>query len=232
MRDPDTAPLADSVDVRAAKNVAARATFRIARWERFAPAAIQGATAILFLVGWFAFPAPFAVHLARLMELEFLALHAGGFLGLPLLWSPTRPLPRVLRVLAIGFFGVIYGMGGYGVLGWPGVVELAAMILATYAGVLFARGATRSERAWATAARWFGCLMLFMLTASLLGMPSGVNEWHETRTTLLFGAAYFLVLATLEASGIYPALRRIFSVSHPRNAHTRRDGIRTSQRED
>lgn len=223
MRGPRSPAADDAPDESASIDADTSVAAHIPRWERFAPAAIQGATAILFLFGWWTFPAPFAVHLARLMELEFLALHAGGFLGLPLLWSPSRWFARVLRVLAIGFFAAIYGLGGYGVLGWPGVFELAAMILATYAGVLLARGASRSERALATGARWFGCLMLFMLTAAVLGMPSEVNEWHETRTTLLFGALYFIVLATLEASGLYPALRRFFDVSHPRNARTRRD---------
>lgn len=185
--------------------------------ERALPVAFQLSTAAVVLYGWVRFPAPFAEHLARLMQLEFLALHAGGFLGIPLMLRPQGTLLRALRMLWLVLMGGIYAAGGYGALGWPGVIELALMIAVTYAGAFTRSRVERAKRTTEIGVRWIGGLMLFGLLAHLFDLPSDVNSWHTVRATLLFAATYFALLAAVESTGFYRWVREIGDVEHPRN---------------
>src|SRR5690606_33747142 len=62
--------------------------------SHLAPAALPWLTAATFLVAWRQFPSPFHEYMSLLLELEFLALHSGGFIGLLVVWNPGRRLSR------------------------------------------------------------------------------------------------------------------------------------------
>lgn len=182
---------------------------REATWpQRLAPAVLPWLTAATFLSAWPQFPSAFHDHMARLMELEFLALHAGGFLGLLALWNPQRWVSRTLRWIGIGALGGVYLYAGHSILGWAGSASLAVMIASTWAGLWWGRQAGRGRRAIELGLRWFLALMAFGVLASLTGMPQGVDDWHNQPQAPLYGALYFIVLGLLEASGLYQWVRR------------------------
>lgn len=175
--------------------------------SHLAPAALPWLTAATFLVAWRQFPSPFHEYMSLLLELEFLALHSGGFIGLLVVWNPGRRLSRVLRWLGITVFASLYLYAGYTVLGWAGTGSMAAMILATWAGVLWAREATRTRRAIEFGLRWFLATFGFIILAGLTGMSENVDEWHTQPRAPFFGAVYFFMLGLLEASGLYRLIR-------------------------
>lgn len=175
--------------------------------ERFVPVALQWSTALMFLAAWPEYPSDTAVHLGRLMELEMLALHAGGFLGVLVLWAPKKPLTRLLRAIGLAFFCALYLIGGYRTSRWTGMFELVAMILTSYSGLLWGVGAERNARIMETVARLFFGVILFLFATHWPNLGSDVATWHEQAETLLAGAIYFAALGLLELSGIYRLVR-------------------------
>jgi hypothetical protein len=185
---------------------------------RWIPAAILATTAIVFALGWSRFPGPFAEQLGRLMQLEFVALHAGGFLGIPLFMQPQRTVGRVARVLWLLLMAVIYFNAGYAVMRWQGVLELTLMMATTYSGVVWSRGVARRRRVSEVGMRWGLGLLLFAAALAIFDVPSKVETWSEARDVLLAGSVYFLALAVVEASPFYPWVIALNDVEHPRNA--------------
>ena len=175
--------------------------------QRLAPAVLPWATAAAFLAAWPQFPSAFHDHMARLMELEFLALHSGGFIGLLALWNPSPLFTRGLRWAGIVALACLYLYAGHTILGWNGSASLAAMIASTWAGLLWSRNAARARRAIELGLRWCLALFAFGILATLTGMSEGVNEWHNQPQAPLYGALYFTVLGLLETSGLYRLIR-------------------------
>jgi hypothetical protein len=184
------------------------ATLQAPPWaRRLAPAALPWLSAITFLLAWPQFPSAFHDHMARLMELEFLALHAGAFIGLLALWNPGAPIPRLLRWTGIAGLACLYLYAGHSILGWSGTASLAGIIASTWGGLLWSRHARRARRAIELGVRWFLALLAFGILSTLTGMPQSVNEWHLQPQAPLYGALYFTVLGLLEASGLYRLIR-------------------------
>lgn len=177
------------------------------KWFAAVPLFIASAT---YLVGIFRFGTPYATHLGNLMQLEFLAVHAGAFLGFFVFWAPSTKWGHVGRIVGILAFGAIYFLGAYGALGWTGILEFGLMIGLTYAGLLIPdRSGARWGRVVEVGVRWVFTTFAFMIIAGIAGTPSDVGTWHEHRSVLVFGAAYFLVLGLVEATGIFGFARRV-----------------------
>lgn len=180
----------------------------VTQLDRFLPVALQWSTALMFLAAWPKYPSATAVHFGKLMELEFLAIHAGAFLGMLVLWVPKKPSSRLLRAIGVAFFCALYLLGGYRTLHWQGMFELGWMILASYSGLLWGVGADRKQRIMETGSRWFFGFMIFLFVIHWRGLPSDVATWHKNADSLLAGAIYFAVLGMLELSGIYRFVRK------------------------
>lgn len=179
----------------------------VTQLERFVPVALQWSTALMFLAAWPEYPSDTAVHLGRLMELEMLVIHAGAFLGIFVLWTPKKPLTRLLRAIGLAFLCALYLIGGYRTSRWTGMFELGAMILTSYSGLLWGIGAERKARIMETVARLYINLIIFLFATHWPNLPSNVATWHEHAETLLAGAIYFAALGLLELSGIYRLIR-------------------------
>ncbi|MBL0164523.1 MAG: hypothetical protein IPP82_13020 [Xanthomonadales bacterium] len=178
------------------------------RLERVVPVALQWSTALLFFIAWPEYPSESGVHLGKLMELEFLAIHAGVSLGMLVYWVPTKQSTRLLRLVGFVFFGALYLLGGYSTSGWTGTFEIAAMIVTSYSGLLWGTGAARQARIMEIGVRWFLALLVFIFVTTWLMLPKDVATWHESASVLLAGAIYFAVLGLLEFSGVYRLVRK------------------------
>lgn len=175
---------------------------------RFVPVALQWSSAVMFLVAWRHFPSDSAIHFGKLMELEFLAIHAGAFLGFLILWSPLKRSRRLLRCVGLLVFSFLYLAGGYSTLRWSGVIEIGAMIFTSYSGLFWSADAKRTARIMETGARWFLGFIVFLFVINGLSLAGDVATWHKSADALLAGAIYFAVLGLLELSGIYRLVRK------------------------
>ena len=165
---------------------------------------------VSYMVAAARFGTPYATHLGNLMQLEFLAVHAGAFLGLLIFWPPSTIRGHIGRIVGIGFFSLIYLLGAFGTMGWIGAFEFALMMGLTYGGVLIPGvDAKRIGRVGELGVRWLITMFVFMIVAGICDTPSDVDSWAEHRSVLVFGAAYFLVLALFESTGIYGGVRRL-----------------------
>ena len=145
---------------------------------------------------------PGATHrsMTQLLQLEFLALHAGAFLCLVVTWQPVDRAGRRTRwalfAVLLAFymtFAVRYG--------WEGALGFFTLIIGTYLGWMLNR---RSESAGAGLfARWGAMLLIMLLLVQVLGMPKNVERWINSYGNARLGAWYFLAIGLLEASGIY-----------------------------
>lgn len=177
------------------------------KWYAAIPLFIASTT---FAVGTFQFGSAYATHLGKLMQLEFLAMHAGAFLGLLLFWAPATKGGRAARTIGILIFSALYLLGAYGEMGWLGTVEFSLLIGLTYAGLIIPdRSAARLGRVAEVGVRWLFTLVAFMIVGGIAGTPSDVGTWPEHRSVLIFGAFYFLVLGLMELTGLYGFVRRV-----------------------
>ena len=188
---------------------AAMAWWQRPKWRRLAPALLPWTAAIVYLVAWPLYGSAFSHHMLLLMELEFIALHAGAFIGLLAIAHPSSPRLRAARWIGLAVFGAVYAFAGWAIMGPAGLVEIVLVLLATYGGLVFGRGPGRTALAIEVGLRWLISFALFMLLAGLTGAPSGVDTWPEAPQVLLFGAIYFAALGALEWSGLYRMLRRL-----------------------
>ena len=149
-----------------------------------------------------------AAWLAPAMPLQAIVVHAGLLLGLAVFaWPSTRRghlawWPLVV-LLATIYIRAALGTGGPGML-----VQFLLLMAATYGGVLWASRATRTAVAVETALRWLIGGVGITLAFGVSGAPS-IEEWTDVRSRLVAGAFYFGVLAAIESTGLYLALRRV-----------------------
>lgn len=143
----------------------------------------------------------------KLMQMEFIAIHSGLFIGVFVLVRSDSTFLRGMRWVAVALLSVFYLKIGYSIMGWVGVLELATLTVCTYSGLLWATKSAQLRMAAEIGARWFIGFMAFGLIGRLFGMPSEVNTWSEFPTVLLYGACYFATLAAIEATGLYRRIR-------------------------
>lgn len=188
--------------------VAANATkarsFDLSIWL---PVAIQLFTAAGFAAAHFRGGLSQHATFGKLMQMEFIAIHSGLFLGVLIFWRPDHGFWRCMRWVAVALLSVFYLRFGYAIMGWVGVIELTALTLCTYSGLLWATKSAQFGMACEIGARWFILLMAFGLIGRAFGMPQNAAEWVNFPSVLLYGASYFAALGAIEATGIYRRIR-------------------------
>jgi len=170
------------------------------------------ATAIAFAHAWMHWGSPFAIGMAQTIQLEFLVIHAGLFFGVFILVPVSGGVFRALRWIPVVLLAYLYGRGAHSLLGWYGVASIASIFIATYAGLLLAplSGGARPHRGRAVTeigVRWGIAFLGYGLLGRALGLPQQVNEWIAYREAVALGALYFLLLAVVECTALYPRLR-------------------------
>jgi len=196
-----------------------------AEWLRFVAVLAPLATAVTFAVAWLDWGSAYATLMAKTIQLEFLVIHAGIFLGVLMLVRLESALLRVLRWVAVILLTFMYCHGGYGLLGWHGVLTLVAIFVGTYAGfIALPFGATTGAlttgvRTTELGIRWLVSMLTYGLLPQALELPGLVDTWTELRASVALGAIYFAVLAMVEATPLYPWMRRVQGgVRTPRHA--------------
>lgn len=168
-------------------------------------------TAAVFAIAWRDWGSAFATDMAKTIQLEFLVIHSGVFLGVFIFMPVASALFRVLRWVAVALLCLLYLGGGYQLLGWYGVLAITAIFVATYGAFLFgelrARGASRARRLVELAVRWVVSLFAYMLLLGILDLPETINDWTDQRAAVALGALYFAALGLVEASGVYALIR-------------------------
>jgi len=182
-------------------------------WLRLAAVLPPLVTAAAFAIAWQQWGSTYATLMAKTIQLEFLVIHAGMFLGVFILVPVETALFRVLRWVAVILLSLMYCYGGYGLLGWHGVLTLVAIFVGTYAGFIAAHfiaggGALPTGgRAAELGVRWFVSMLAYGLLTRPFALPELVNTWTELRASVALGAIYFTVLAMVEATPLYPLIR-------------------------
>ena len=171
------------------------------------PVAIQLFTAAGFAIAHFRGGLSQHATFGKLMQMEFIAIHSGLFIGVFVLARPDRAFWRGMRWVAVALLSVFYLRFGYSIMGWVGVFELIALTFCTYSGLLWATQSARFGLACEIGARWFIGLLAFGLIGRIFGMPQNAAEWVNFPSVLLYGASYFAALGAFEATGIYRRIR-------------------------
>ena len=171
------------------------------------PVAIQLFTAAGFAAAHFRGGLSQHATFGKLMQMEFVAIHSGLFLGVFILCWPKHAFWRGICWVAVALLSVFYLRFGYAIMGWVGVFELIALTFCTYSGLLWATQSARFGLACEIGARWFIGLLAFGLIGRVFGMPQNAAEWVNFPSVLLYGASYFAALGAIEATGIYRRIR-------------------------
>jgi hypothetical protein len=183
------------------------------RTRRLLAALPAAATAIAFALAWWQWGNAYSLVMAKTIQLEFLVIHAGIFIGVLVLVTPESAAARNLRRVAIVLLVLMYCRGGYGLLGWHGVLTLLAIFAGTYGGLLFVPeptpGMTTGRRTLGVeiGVRWAVAMLGYGLLANAFELPTRVDEWTGYRESAALGAWYFALLAGVEATPLYARLR-------------------------
>lgn len=165
-------------------------------------------TAVAFAIAWWRWGSDYAVVMAKTIQLEFLVIHAGLFLGVFILVPIETALFRGLRWVAVALMSYLYLQGGHSLLGWHGVLTIAGIFVGTYGAFLTAPAAApRGRRVVEVAVRWTIAMLAYGLAASAFDLPQLVNTWTDRRASVALGAVYFATLAIFEATPLYPRIR-------------------------
>ena len=138
--------------------------------------------------------------MAQVLQLEFLALHAGAFFGLLVTWQPADRAGRRTRWVLFALLLVPY-MALAIRHGWQGALGFLALLLGTYLGWMLNREPEHAKIGLFL--RWGTMLLLMVLLANAFGMPKNVEQWVNSYGAYRLGAWYFLSLGLLEAIGFY-----------------------------
>jgi hypothetical protein len=181
------------------------------------------ATSVVYFAAWRADWLPPGMSyrsMTQVLQLEFLALHAGAFLGLLVTWQPQDRAGQrtrwVLFALLLALYvplAVRYGPGG--------AVAFLVLILGTYLGWMLNRRAETEKVSLFV--RWGAMLLLMVVLASVIGMPKNVERWMNSYGAYRLGAWYFLAIGLLEASGVYqlPIWAKIAATGRDRHGRGR-----------
>jgi len=169
-------------------------------------------TAIAFAIAWLRWGSDHAAVMAKTIQLEFLVIHAGLFLGVFILVPIETALFRMLRWVAVALFAYLYLQAAHSLLGWLGALTMIGIFLGTYGAFLVpsatsAATASRGRRAAEIGVRWGVSMLAYGLISSAFALPELVNTWAEQRESVALGAVYFAVLAAVECTPLYPRIR-------------------------
>lgn len=191
------------------------AVTRGVEWLRFVAVLPPLMTAVAFASAWQQWGSDFATVMAKTIQLEFLVIHAGLFIGVCIMVPVESALFRVLRWVAVALFATMYLRVGYSLLGWNGALTIAAIFVGTYAGFLtssYTGGtavASRGRRAAEIGTRWGVAMLSFGLLSTAFQLPESVNAWAGLRSSVALGALYFATLAVVECTPLYGLIRGV-----------------------
>ena len=171
------------------------------------------ATTIAFALAWQRWGSDYATVMAKTIQLEFLVIHAGLFLGVFIMVPVSSVLFRILRWVAVALLAYLYLHAGHSLLGWHGAFTIVAIFVGTYGGFLLAPTALvdgesqRGRRATEIGVRWFLSMLAYGLISKAFALPELVNTWTDLRDSVAMGTLYFAALALVEATPLYARLR-------------------------
>jgi hypothetical protein len=192
------------------------------RRERLAVIAatsLPAAASLLFIAARLRPEAPLATWLAPAILLEAIVVHAGALLGVALFAWPGTRRGHLLYWPLLAAFAALYMLAAFRVGGGATALQFVLLALVTYGGVLWAPAGHRSAVGFETALRWLIAVVAITLTFGLAGAPSSIAEWQDVDSRLTAGAVYFALLAAVEATGLYAAVRRIGAAAAGRYGH-------------
>ena len=170
-------------------------------------------TTAAFALAWWHWGSAYATVMAKTIQLEFIVIHAGLFLGVFIMVPVTSALFRVLRWVVVALLAYLYLMYGHALLGWHGVVTIAGISIGTYGGFLLAPTALvdgesqRGRQATEIGVRWFISMLAYGLISRAFDLPQLVNTWTDLRDCVAMGTLYFATLTGFEATPLYPVIR-------------------------
>lgn len=179
------------------------------RLALIAATALPAATGLLFIAARVEPEAALATWLAPAIALEAIVVHAGALLGVAVLAWPHTLRGHVVYWLLLGGLALIYAFAAFDIGGVATAQQFVLLTLVTYGGVLWAPAGRRTAVGVETGLRWLIAVLLITLTFGLTDAPESIADWHDVRSRLTAGAVYFGMLAVVEATGLYMAVRRI-----------------------
>lgn len=174
-----------------------------------AATAPPAASCLLFIAARLEPDTPLALWLAPAIPIEAIVVHAGALLGVATLAWPRTPKGHALYWSLLGAAALLYIGAALNTGGSATALQFVLLALVTYGGVLWAPAGRRTAVGVETALRWLIAVLLITLTFGFAGAPESIAEWHDVRSRLNAGAIYFGMLAAVEATGLYVAIRRI-----------------------
>ena len=152
--------------------------------------------------------ARFAPRIGPILGMEFMALHAFGFLGLIALAKPAERWKQRLRIPAFLGLCVFYSITIYD-WGTDAVVTFWTLMLSTYAGFLLhdAPEHRRQTLSW----RWGIAFGLFFGMAMAAGLTAEFFNLRSPRKEFVFGLLFFAALGLCDLVHLYDRLVLRFS---------------------
>jgi hypothetical protein len=154
----------------------------------------------------------FGPRIGLILGLEFMGLHAFGFLGRIALAEPAKRSMQVLRVLAFIALCAIYTIVIFD-WGTGAVMSFWIVTLSTYAGFLFHDAPAQRKRTLAY--RWGVAIGLFFGMAIVTGLTAEYFNLRSPRKEFLFGFLFFAALAVCDLVRLYDRLEHRLSGSSP-----------------
>lgn len=179
------------------------------RLALLAAIAAPAATSLLFVAARVEPQTPLATWLAPAILLEAIVVHAGALLGVAILLWPDTLRGHLIYWTLLGALAFFYAFAAHNVGGGAAALQFVVLAFVTYGGVLWAPAGRRVAVGVETALRWLIAVVLITLTFGIAGAPESSADWHDVRSRLTAGAVYFGMLAAVEATGLYLAIRRI-----------------------
>lgn len=171
--------------------------------------ALPAATCLLFVAARLDPEAALATWLAPAIAIEAIVVHAGALLGVAVLAWPHTLRGHVVYWPLFVALALLYVFAAFDIGGFATAQQFVLLAFVTYGGVLWAPAGRRTAVGVETGLRWLIAVVLITLTFGLSDAPESIAEWHDVRSRLTAGAVYFGMLAAVEATGLYMAVRRI-----------------------
>jgi hypothetical protein len=141
-----------------------------------------------------------ASRIGMILGLEFVGLHAFGFLGGIVVAKPAQPSRRALRVAGLVAVCVIYSLVVYD-WGPDALVSFWVVTISTYAGFFFHDAPEHRKRTLVL--RWSIAFGLFFLVGVVTGLTAEYFNLRSPRKEFLFGAIFFAALGFCDLIRLY-----------------------------
>jgi len=147
--------------------------------------------------------ARFGSKIGLLLGLEFVGLHAFGFLGRIIVAEPAQRSRRILRVAAFIALCLVYSILIYD-WGPDAVMSFWVVTLSTYAGFFLHDEPEQRKRT--LMCRWGVAFGLFFAVGIATGLSAEYFNLRSPRKEFLFGFLFFTALAVSDLVHLYDRL--------------------------